>query len=173
MTPTCHGPNYTQTYATAEVPELVDEELEVLILAEGVKERSTAALTGRGPVIEAYEHREFLLRRAAFLDRTAREVELGWFLGQFNDESVNDASATADLAARQVLELDSRHDAAYALGPTRVTSPDWDCRGGNRAYVRQEYLALRQAEQAEADQEDYLPHRDSSGELLDTEGRPL
>ncbi|MFB6881239.1 hypothetical protein ACFCY8_10435 [Streptomyces noursei] len=171
--PTCHGPNYTQAYATNEQPDLVDEELELLLLAEDIKERATAALTGRGPTVDTSEHRDFLLRKAAFLDRTARVIELGWFLGQFDDESVNDASIEAVHAACEFLKLDRRHHAAYALGPTRVTSPDWDCHGGARAYVRQEYLALRQAEQAEADQEEYLPHRGSDGELFDTEGRPL
>ncbi|MEU6331505.1 hypothetical protein ABZ851_30140 [Streptomyces sp. NPDC047049] len=173
MTPTCPGPNYTQAYATAEGLDLVDEELELLFLAEDIKERSTAAFTGRGPAVDTRELRDFLLRKAAFLDQTAYGLELGWFLGQAGDESVNDASSKAVLAAREFLEFDCRHDAAYALGPTRVTSPDWACHGGTRAYVRQEYLALRRAEEAEADQEEYLPHRDSSGELLDTEGRPL
>ncbi|GGX53041.1 hypothetical protein [Streptomyces noursei] len=144
-----------------------------LLLAEDIKERATAALGGRGPAVDTSEHRDFLLRKAAFLDRTARDIELGWFLGQVDDESVNDASNKAGHAACEFLKFDRRHDAAYALGPTRVTSPAWDCHGGARAYVRQEYLALRQAEQAEADQEDYLPYRGNNGELFDAEGRPL
>ncbi|MFJ8676722.1 hypothetical protein [Streptomyces sp. NPDC093589] len=165
MTPTCPGPNYTQAYTTAETLGLVDEELELLLLAEYIKERSTA--------VNTREHRDLLLRQAAFLDWTAYGLELDWFLGQVGDETVNDSSSKAVLVAREFLEFDNRHDAAYAHGPTRVTSPAWACHGGTRAYVRQEYLALRQTEEAEADQEEYLPHRDSNGELLDTEGRPL
>lgn len=169
--PGCPGPNYEQTYSGD--PDLIDQELALLLLAEDLKARSTAALTGRGPTVDRDEHRDFLLGKAAFLDRVARQVELGYFTGEFDAETVTDASTKAVLAAGQLLRVDLRHAGSSTLGPVSANSPDWDGVGGTRAYVRQEYLALRQAEESETDQAKYPPQQDHAGELFDAEGRPL
>ncbi|MFI8932479.1 hypothetical protein ACIG3E_33045 [Streptomyces sp. NPDC053474] len=172
MTPTGHGPNYAQAYGDGS-PSLLDEELALLLLAEDIKERATAALAGRGPGIEGSEHRDFLLRKAAYLDRAARELELGWFTRTLDDTSVTRASQQARDAADEFLAFELRHRSGFALGRIGADAPGWCGVDGTRGYVRQEYLAWRQAEEDEADQDQVLPRRASAGELFDADGRPL
>ncbi|MFH0246156.1 hypothetical protein ACGRHY_27910 [Streptomyces sp. HK10] len=172
-TPACDGPSYEQAYPSSSVPDLTDEELALLLLAEDIKERSTAALAGRGPAVDSSEHRDFLLRKAAYLDRAAHKVELGWFCRRYTTESADDAGAKAAHAADELLRFDSRHQGAYTLGPISADSRSWGGVGEARAYVRQEYLAWRLAEEAETDQVEFRPHRGGTGELFDAGGRPL
>ncbi|MFI7087710.1 hypothetical protein ACIBUR_29450 [Streptomyces anulatus] len=173
-TPMCPGPDYEDAYGPGVpgVPDLLDEELTLMLLAEGIKDRSTAALAGRGPAVDAHDRRDFLLRKAAFLDRTARDAELGLLAGEGDAEAAADAITRAVLAAGDLIQLDVRNKGAFAIGPAAATSPAWRGSGGQRAYVRQEYLAVRLAEQPESEPEQFPP-RYSSGGLFDAEGRPL
>ncbi|MET9956312.1 hypothetical protein ABZ135_32860 [Streptomyces sp. NPDC006339] len=144
-TPAFAAPNYASAYAGA--PALVDEELALVLLTEGVKERATQALTGKGLPLDSSEHRIVFLRKAAWLDRAAREREVDWYLGRYSDAEVNDASGKAVKAAFEFLKFDLDHGGVYTEGPIGAGSPEWDIAGGSRAYVRQEYRELLDQEQ--------------------------
>ncbi|MGA4844683.1 hypothetical protein [Streptomyces sp. G45] len=144
-TPAFAAPDYATAYAGA--PALDDEDLALVLLTAGVKERATQALTGNGQPVDSSEHRIVLLRKAAWLDRAAREQEVDWYLGRYSDADVNDASGKAVRAAFEFLKFDLDHGGVYTEGPIGVSSPEWDIAGGTRAYVRQEYRELLDQEQ--------------------------
>ncbi|MGW2865925.1 hypothetical protein [Streptomyces sp. NPDC001205] len=143
--PAFAAPDYATAYNGA--PALVDEELALVLLTEGVKERATLALTGKGRPLDSNEHRIVFLRKAAWLDRAAREREVDWHLGRYSDDDVNDASGKAVRAAFEFLKFDLDHGGIYTEGPIGASSPEWDIAGGTRAYVRQEYRELLDQEQ--------------------------
>lgn len=172
-TPAFAAPNYAAAYVGA--PSLVVEELALVLLAEGVKERARQALTGKGPAVDSSEHRVVLLRKAAWLDRAAREQEVGWYLGRCTDDDVNDASTKAAKAGFEFLKFDLDHGGVYSEGPIGPGSPEWDIAGGTRAYVRQEYRELLDQEQRDEDEDraQIFPRYGSDGELYGTDGTPL
>ncbi|MCX4649222.1 MULTISPECIES: hypothetical protein [unclassified Streptomyces] len=138
-TPAFDAPNYATAYNGALDP--ADEELALVLLTERVKFRALQAISGRGPAVESSEHRLVLLRKAAWLDRAAREREVGWYLGRYRDDDVNEASTKAVRAAFEFLKFDVDHGSVYTEGPIGAGSPEWDIAGGTRAYTRQEFLA--------------------------------
>lgn len=138
-TPAFDAPNYATAYNGALDP--ADEELATVLLTERVKFRALQAISGRGPAVESSEHRLVLLRKAAWLDRAAREREVGWYLGRYRDDDVNEASTKAVRAAFEFLKFDVDHGSVYTEGPIGAGSPEWDIAGGTRAYTRQEFLA--------------------------------
>ncbi|MFF4741298.1 hypothetical protein ACFY2W_36255 [Streptomyces sp. NPDC001262] len=172
-TPTFAAPDYAAAYAGA--PELVDEELALVLLTEGVKERATQALTGKGQPVDSSEHRVVFLRKAAWLDRAAREREVDWYLGKYSDDDVNEASGKAVRAAFEFLKFDLDHGGVYTEGPIGASSPEWDIAGGTRAYVRQEYRELLDQEQRDEgeDRAQIFPRRGADGELYDGDGKAL
>ncbi|MFD3330157.1 hypothetical protein [Streptomyces sp. NPDC058701] len=186
-TPQFAAPSYALAYAGA--PGLVDEELALVLLAEGIKDRATAALTGQGPNVESGCHRLVLLRKAAYLDRAAREIELGWFCGTYPswlrgtypdwlldtrlDNVVDDASTKAARAGFELLKFDLDHGQVHVEGPVGPGSPEWDIAGGTRAYVRSEYWAWQEVNRAAADRAQSEPRRGADGELYDGEGTAL
>ncbi|MEJ8654909.1 hypothetical protein WKI65_44435 [Streptomyces sp. MS1.AVA.3] len=172
-TPQFAAPDYVTAYSGA--PGLVDEELALVLLAEGVKERATQALTGKGRAVDSGEHRVVLLRKASWLDRSAREREVGWYVGRFTDDEVNDASTKAARASFEFLMFDLEHGGVYSEGPIGPSSQEWDIAGGPRAYVRQEYRELLDQEQRDEDEDraQIFPRRGSDGELYDGDGKAL
>ncbi|MFJ1742617.1 hypothetical protein ACIOG4_28575 [Streptomyces microflavus] len=174
-TPTCPGPDYADAYGpeVPDIPDLLDEELTLMLLAEDIKDRSTAALGGRGPAVDAHEHHDFVLRKAAFLDRAARGAELDLLAGEGDAEAAAAATTRAVLAAGELIRLDVRSKGAFAIGPCPASSAIWLGDSGQRAYVRQEYLAVRLAEEPENGPEYPLTRSESSAGLFDAEGRAL
>lgn len=170
-TPQFSSPDYTAAYADA--PDLVDEELALIILAEQLKEQDTDALLGHGRPVDGYDQRIFKLRKAAWLDRAARRIELGYFLGSATDAEVDHASTQAAHSAFHLLSVDLRNGQDHVAGEIGPGSPEWDIAGGSRAYVRSEYAAWRQAEQDDADRSQVFPHRGPDGDLYDGDGRAL
>ncbi|MFH8736863.1 hypothetical protein [Streptomyces sp. NPDC017964] len=81
------------------------------------------------------------LRKAAWLDRAAREREAGWYLGRYRDDDVNEASTKAVRASFEFLKFDLDHGSADTKGPIGASSPEWDIAGGTRVCTRQEFLA--------------------------------
>ncbi|MFI0742409.1 hypothetical protein ACH4PU_30685 [Streptomyces sp. NPDC021100] len=170
-TPHFGAPDYATAYAGA--PVLMEEELALVLLAEGIKARAEAALTGNGPRIDSGDHRLVLLRKAAWLDRGAREVELGWFCGRYTDDEVNRASTTAERAAAEFMTFDREHGEVHVIGLHGPDAPQWDTNGGPRAYIRQEYKEWLDWEREAADRREMLPHRGADGELYGPDGRAL
>ncbi|WP_043271966.1 hypothetical protein [Streptomyces sp. CT34] len=172
-TPQFAAPDYASAYSGA--PGLVDEELALVLLAEGVKERATQALIGKGRAVDSSEHRVVLLRKAGWLDRAAREREVGWYLGQYTDDEVNNASTKAARASFEFLQFDLDHGGVYLEGPIEPSSPEWDNAGGTRAYVRQEYRELLGQEQRDEDEDraQIFPRRGADGELYGPDGKAL
>jgi hypothetical protein len=72
------APNYREAYA--EAPPLLDEELELLATPDA------GAQAAAGP--QQPHSRVLLLRRAAYWDRRAHELQLAGFLGMCLDEDV-------------------------------------------------------------------------------------
>jgi hypothetical protein len=170
-TPQFSSPNYATAYVGA--PDLVGEELALVLLAEDIKSRATAALSGQGPTVEPFEHREFFLRKAAFLDRAARDMELDVYRGLYVEADVDRASTMAASAAFEFLKFDLEHGGVGVAGPIGPGSPEWDIAGGTRAYVRQEMRAWLDQEQEDEDRAQMLPHRGPDGELYDGDGKAL
>lgn len=169
-TPQFAGPSYSLAYD--EAPGLVDEELALVLLTEAIKDRAAAALTG-GPKVESGCRRLVLLRKAAYLDRAAREIELGWFRGTYPDSAVDDASAKAARASFEFLRFDLDHGQVHVEGPVGPGSPQWDIAGGTRAYVRSEYWAWQELNNQAADRAQFEPYRGADGELYDADGKAL
>lgn len=169
--PTQPGPNYTEAYEGAL--DLFEEEYALLVLTENIRERAQATLTGAGGGVESWEHREMLLRKAAWLDRAAHRAELDWYCRACNDEAVDRANTYAEEASKALLDFDAGHGGHHAVSGFGTDSPVWKVPGGVRAYVRQEYLTWRKAGEAEADRAEFEPRRGSDGELYDADGRAL
>ncbi|MFB8442713.1 hypothetical protein ACFC7A_27045 [Streptomyces niveus] len=169
-TPQFTAPSYSLAYADA--PGLVDEELALVLLTEAIKDRATAALTG-GPKVESGCHRLVLLRKAAYLDRAARDIELGWFCGTYPDSIVDDATTKALRASVEFLKFDLDHGQVHVEGPLGPGSPQWDTAGGTRAYVRSEYWAWQELNNEAADREQFEPYRGADGELYNADGKGL
>ncbi|MGW7605277.1 hypothetical protein [Streptomyces antimycoticus] len=170
-TPDVPGPHYAAAYADA--PTLAEEEAELEALAKDLNARSATALTGTGPSVPSIDHRLFLLRKAAWLDRAARELEMGQYLGGIPAARVEDGRMQATQAARTLLAWDLEHDQDDVAGPIGPDSSAWTTAAGARAYVRQEYRALLDQEQEAEDRAHMEPRRGPDGELYDTTGNPL
>lgn len=170
-TPTQPGPNYTQAYEDA--PDLFDEEYALLVMTEDIKERAQATLTGAGGGVESWEHREMLLRKAAWLDRAAHRTELDWYRRAFNDDAVEKANTYAEAAAKELLAFDAGPGGHHVVSGFSTDSPVWEAPGGARAYARQEYFTWHKAVEAEADRAEFEPRRGADGELYDADGRAL
>ncbi|MFE2693680.1 hypothetical protein [Streptomyces mirabilis] len=167
--PQFDGPNYATAYVGA--PELVDEELALIILAEELRAQDTAALAGQRTKADPVEHRLFRLRQAAYLDRAARHIELGVYCGRFLEADGDHASTHAVRAASEFLSLDLKNGQDHVAGPIGPGSPEWDIAGGTRAYIRQEYKAWRDLVQEDTDRAEIFPHRGPDGDLYDGDGR--
>ncbi|WP_106437076.1 hypothetical protein [Streptomyces prunicolor] len=170
-TPAHAGPNYREAYDAA--PDLFDEEYALLVLTENVKERAHGTWTGARPAVERWEHREVLLRKSAWLDRAAHRIELDWYRRAFNDEEVDQANMHAVAAAVGLLAFDTSHLGQHTNGSIRADSTLWNGPGGARAYVRQEYLDWREAEEEEADRGEFEARRGPDGDLYGPDGRAL
>ncbi|MDX3232507.1 hypothetical protein [Streptomyces sp. ME19-01-6] len=170
-TPNFTSPNYADAYAGA--PGLAEEEFELVLLADDINLRATAALTGTGPSVPGIDHRLLLLRKAAWLDRAAREREVNWHLGDVPAALVDQGSAWAARAAHDFLTWDLEHDQDGVAGPAGPDSAAWNVAGGARAYVRQEYRAMLDQEREAEDRAQMGPRRGPDGELYNTDGKPL
>ncbi|MGW3563586.1 hypothetical protein ACWDSL_06740 [Streptomyces sp. NPDC000941] len=170
-TPNFTSPNYVDAYADA--PPLMEEETELVALADDLNVRAMAALTGTGLSVPSIDHRLLLLRKAAWLDRAAREREVNWYLGDVPAALVDQGSAWAARAAHDLLTWDLEHHQDGVAGPTSADSAAWNVAGGARAYVRQEYRAMLDQEREAEDRAQMEPRRGPDGELYGPDGKPL
>jgi hypothetical protein len=162
-TPGQAGPDYAEAYAHA--PDLLDEELALLLQSEENPTHRPQTLTGHAWT-DYGERRLLLLRQAACQDRITRALELGWFCGQNTHPYVAKGQLAATLAAKTLREFDLAHDHLYASGPLPADSPEWETAQGFRAYTRQEYAGWHRPLHEDADLH-------GTAELFDAEGRPL
>ncbi|GGZ39234.1 hypothetical protein GCM10010387_36680 [Streptomyces inusitatus] len=141
-TPTAVAPNYMEAYGDA--PSLAAEEAVLEMWRQGIAVRAQAARAGDGTPVDQGGLRLFLLRQAAFADRTARKWELAVYSDRVPSGKVAEASAMADETAAALLRIDLEMDGIHVESPLGPSSPEWNTPGGARAYVRTEYVAWRE-----------------------------
>ncbi|WP_327359695.1 hypothetical protein [Streptomyces sp. NBC_01304] len=142
------APDYPQAYGAA--PGLDEEEITLGLWAAGINHRTESAQAGHGRPVDSGGFRLFYLRQAAYLDRVARQTEVGLYCGLFDADDAEQARRAADAAAMELLTFDLAHGEVYVEGPLGPAAEAWQQEGGARAYVRQEYREWRNWEDAAA-----------------------
>lgn len=140
------APDYDEAYGTA--PTLTEEELTLALWAEGINLRAQAARDGHGPAVDHGGYRLFYLRQAAYLDRAAHAMQVAAHGGLVDPEHAADAADAAVMAADLLLHLDLDLNQVHVEGMLGADAPQWQSPEGLRGYVRQEYTAWREWENA-------------------------
>ncbi|MEU5900255.1 hypothetical protein [Streptomyces venezuelae] len=166
-TPNVSGPDYEAAYPEGDTPELVDEVIRLFFWQQELATPGAARDRGGDEAT-----REFLLRDAAARDRESHRLELLWLREPFALESLRNAQALADTAARDLQTHDLITQEAFVSGVLGPSAREWKIAGGPRAYVRQEYRAWRDAA-LEHEQAQTSPDRADAGQIVDLYGRYL